>query len=133
MKRQSFPYGYTQWRQIVWHVVLSLVLILLLYLTRGHTQSEAAEITRGMVVSRVCAMGQPIEFGVDGCVCEGFIYLKQGKDTAQMYCGGRCMEGYTFKNNTDGEPVCVRKKTVEERLDAIEESLADLLRRHQEK
>jgi hypothetical protein len=40
-----------------------------------------------------------------------------------------CLEGYTPQGAPDGQPVCVRKETVEERLDRIEQKLDQALHR----
>lgn len=34
MVRPSFPYGYTTWRQVLWHCVAAVLLIVALALTR---------------------------------------------------------------------------------------------------
>jgi hypothetical protein len=38
-----------------------------------------------------------------------------------------CLEGSTPQGGSDGQPVCVRKKTVEDRLDRIEKKLDHVL------
>jgi hypothetical protein len=72
---------------------------------------------------RVCETGEAVSLTgePDSCVCDGFLYTDH---EGQLRCGGRCLDGYGLKEDTpDGTPVCVRKETVDDRLDRLERKL----------